>query len=151
MAQVMEQVGAAFVERFGTHAGWAHNTLFIVELASQQVLRDPLLPQSLSAVQVRLHECAPLCALRLGWLVERRSSMTSAKSFLNSQRAVAYHNIRSSACSCSVIQQVCRLIQCTIIAALYLVCSFARACSQVQIIGNCTRVTPASAAAGAPP
>ncbi len=37
LAQVMDQVGAAFVERFGMHAGWAHNTLFIAELASQQV------------------------------------------------------------------------------------------------------------------
>lgn len=27
----------AFVERFGPYAGWAHNTLFIAELASQQV------------------------------------------------------------------------------------------------------------------
>ncbi len=38
LAQVMEQVGAAFVERsFGAHERWAHNTLFFAELASQQV------------------------------------------------------------------------------------------------------------------
>jgi hypothetical protein len=35
--QVMEAVETAFVERFGAYAGWAHNTLFIAELASQQV------------------------------------------------------------------------------------------------------------------
>ena len=35
--QVMEAVEIAFVERFGPYAGWAHNTLFIAELASQQV------------------------------------------------------------------------------------------------------------------
>lgn len=35
--QVMEAVETAFVERFGPYAGWAHNTLFIAELASQQV------------------------------------------------------------------------------------------------------------------
>jgi len=34
--QIMEQVEAVFVERFGDYAGWAHNTLFIAELASQQ-------------------------------------------------------------------------------------------------------------------
>ncbi|PSC71280.1 N-glycosylase DNA lyase OGG1 [Micractinium conductrix] len=28
------EVQAAFVDRFGSHAGWAHNTLFISELAS---------------------------------------------------------------------------------------------------------------------
>lgn len=34
--QVMAAVETAFVERFGPYAGWAHNTLFIAELASQQ-------------------------------------------------------------------------------------------------------------------
>ena len=38
--QVMEAVETAFVERFGPYAGWAHNTLFIAELASQQVPLD---------------------------------------------------------------------------------------------------------------
>lgn len=32
----MVAVEAAFIERFGAHAGWAHNTLFISDLASQQ-------------------------------------------------------------------------------------------------------------------
>jgi hypothetical protein len=41
VAQVMEAVETAFVERFGPYAGWAHNTLFIAELASQQVQRAP--------------------------------------------------------------------------------------------------------------
>ncbi len=34
--KLMIAVEAAFIERFGMHAGWAHNTLFISDLASQQ-------------------------------------------------------------------------------------------------------------------
>ena len=34
--KLMVAVEAAFIERFGEHAGWAHNTLFISDLASQQ-------------------------------------------------------------------------------------------------------------------
>ncbi|KAK9839369.1 hypothetical protein WJX84_000149, partial [Apatococcus fuscideae] len=34
--KLMIAVEAAFIERFGAHAGWAHNTLFISDLASQQ-------------------------------------------------------------------------------------------------------------------
>lgn len=43
--QVMAAVEAALQERFGSHAGWAHNTLFIAELAMH---RD-LLPARLHA------------------------------------------------------------------------------------------------------
>lgn len=32
----MQLVEDAFIERFGDYAGWAHNTLFISELASHQ-------------------------------------------------------------------------------------------------------------------
>ncbi len=88
-------------------------------------------------MQVRLRGCAPLCALRLGWLVEWRGSMASAKSFSTFQRAVVHHIICSCACSCSEIEQVCRLIQCSTIAAPSLACSFAKACSQMQMMGNC--------------
>ena len=34
--QLMVAVESALQDRFGSHAGWAHNTLFISELASQQ-------------------------------------------------------------------------------------------------------------------
>ncbi|KAK9863991.1 hypothetical protein WJX84_001937 [Apatococcus fuscideae] len=34
--KLMVAVEAAFTERFGDHCGWAHNTLFISDLASQQ-------------------------------------------------------------------------------------------------------------------
>jgi len=32
------EVADAFVERFGSYAGWAHTVLFIAELSSQQSL-----------------------------------------------------------------------------------------------------------------
>ena len=48
----MAAVEAAFQERFGSHAGWAHNTLFISELATQRHLLpehlQPPVPLSLS-------------------------------------------------------------------------------------------------------
>lgn len=34
--QLMSAVEAALQDRFGSHAGWAHNTLFVSELASQR-------------------------------------------------------------------------------------------------------------------
>lgn len=46
--KVHDEVAAALVERFGSHAGWAHNTLFIAELPG---LRDrlPAKPKQRSA------------------------------------------------------------------------------------------------------
>ncbi|GMH36261.1 hypothetical protein BSKO_04129 [Bryopsis sp. KO-2023] len=41
--KVMEQVEDAFIDRFGDYAGWAHNTLFIAELANYITL----LPENL--------------------------------------------------------------------------------------------------------
>lgn len=41
--KVMEAVEDAFIDRFGDYAGWAHNTLFIAELASYIAL----LPENL--------------------------------------------------------------------------------------------------------
>jgi hypothetical protein len=45
------EVQAAFVERFGAHAGWAHNCLFISELASHRHLLPPGLERAARAAK----------------------------------------------------------------------------------------------------
>lgn len=64
LPQVMEAVETAFVERFGPYAGWAHNTLFIAELASQQVPLDAVHTCRDPGFSGRVW-AAPLCMHRL--------------------------------------------------------------------------------------
>lgn len=47
LSQVMQLVEDAFIARFGNYAGWAHNTLFIAQLASQQVPIQAYMPMPL--------------------------------------------------------------------------------------------------------
>ena len=49
---VMAAVEAALQQRFGTHAGWAHNTLFISELVSQRHRLPPqLVPRNAKSAE----------------------------------------------------------------------------------------------------
>ncbi len=54
----MTAVEEAFQNRFGGHAGWAHNTLFISELATQRHLLpehlQPPVPTLLTSCKLRV-------------------------------------------------------------------------------------------------
>lgn len=71
----MAEVEAAFVERFGPYAGWAHNVLFISDLKSQEHNLPPALRPRESAGKKRGGENAgasgPVFYLLLSSLVFR--------------------------------------------------------------------------------
>lgn len=72
----------AFVERFGPYAGWAHNTLFIAELASQQVhallarMWAGLSP-TVEATQLECLWCTVLDVLRIALICSVQHSAAS--------------------------------------------------------------------------
>ncbi|KAK9805430.1 hypothetical protein WJX73_005270 [Symbiochloris irregularis] len=56
--KIMVAVEQAFEQAFGSHCGWAHNTLFISELASQRHRLPPALGGTLSAAATGAGEAA---------------------------------------------------------------------------------------------